>query len=95
MRRRFNPTKESANHQALIDHKKATLDLYLAQIPNSTTFSQIADLIGYSHEWVRSRLVKTPERLFKIGRNYRVPRGVIVEFCHLPWLSPGNQTTRT
>jgi hypothetical protein len=80
MKRRFNPPTDSAIYQAAVDHKQASLNVILAQLPNSSTFNQIADLIGYSREWVRSRLVQSPHRLNKIGRNYRVPRGVAVEF---------------
>ena len=35
---------------------------------------------GYSHEWVRQRLVKAPEKLYKNGRRYKVPKGVAEEF---------------
>jgi hypothetical protein len=69
------PPQIAAN-QALIDHKQATLNVLLAQIPDISTFAQIGQLIGYSHEWVRQRLTKTPERLYKTGRRYKVPRGV-------------------
>jgi hypothetical protein len=34
----------------------------------------------HSHEWVRQRLVRTPEKLFKNGKRYKVPRGVAEEF---------------
>ena len=82
MRRRFNPTKETPAYQAAIDHKQASMDLILSEIPNTSTFTQLAELVGYSHEWVRSRLIFTPygRRLFKIGRRYQVPKGVAVEF---------------
>jgi hypothetical protein len=55
------------------------LNVILSQIPNVSTFAQLADLIGYSHEWVRQRLVKAPEKLYKNGRRYRVPKGVAEE----------------
>ena len=66
--------------QALIDHKQATLDLLLGRVPDISTFAQLGELIGYSHEWVRQRLVQAPDRLYKIGRRYRGPRGVAEEF---------------
>jgi hypothetical protein len=56
------------------------LNVILSQIPDVTTFAQLGELIGYSHEWVRQRLVRTPEKLFKNGKRYRVPRGVAEEF---------------
>jgi hypothetical protein len=67
-------------HQALIDHKQATLNVLLSQIPDISTFAQIGQLIGYSHEWVRQRLTKAPERLYKTGRRCKVPRGVAEDF---------------
>jgi len=48
--------------------------------PDVTTFAQIGELIGYSHKWVRQRLVQAPERLYKTGRRYKVPRGVAEDF---------------
>jgi hypothetical protein len=81
MRRRINaPPQNTSAIQALIDHKQATLNLILAKIPDKTTFAELGDLIGYSHEWVRVRLVKNAERLFKIGRRYQIPKGVAEEF---------------
>jgi len=71
---------ETVAHQALIDHKQATLNVILAQIPNISTFAQIGELIGYSHEWVRQRLVQAPEKLYKNGKRYKVPKGVAEEF---------------
>jgi hypothetical protein len=35
--------------QALIDYKQATLGVLLSRIPDISTFSQLAELIGYSH----------------------------------------------
>ena len=55
------------------------MKVILAQLPNTSTFAQLGELVGYSHEWVRARLVKAPERLYKIGRRYQVPRGVSEE----------------
>jgi hypothetical protein len=52
----------------------------LSKIPESSTFAELGALIGYSHEWVRVRLVKQKDRLFRIGTRYKVPRGVAVEF---------------
>jgi hypothetical protein len=72
--------QETAAYQALIDHKQATLNVILALIPDVSTFAQLGELIGYSHEWVRQRLVKAPEKLFKNGKRYKVPKGVAEEF---------------
>ena len=72
--------QETAAHQALIDHKKATLNVILAQIPDISTFAQLAELIGSSREWVRQRLVQAPEKLYKNGKRYKVPKGVAEEF---------------
>lgn len=84
MRRRFpiqHSPQELQVRQSLRDQKEATLQAILSEIPQkSCTFAEIADLIGYSYDWVRERLVKEPERLYKIGRRYRVPRAVAVEF---------------
>jgi hypothetical protein len=81
MKRRIVPqSQDQAVIQALVDHKKATVDVLVSKIPDRTTFAELADLIGYSHEWVRVRLVKYPEKLFKIGNRYKVPKGVAVEF---------------
>ncbi len=80
MRRRIQPQlRDPVTYQALVDHKEATLNVILSQIPEITTFAQLAGLIGYSHEWVRQRLVKAPERLYKNGKRYKVPRGAAVE----------------
>jgi hypothetical protein len=82
MRRRIYPkaTQAPPVHQALIDHKQATLNVIVAQLPERSTFASLGALIGYSHEWVRQRLVNAPERLYKIGKRYQVPRGVAEEF---------------
>ena len=72
--------QETAAHQALIAHKQATLNVILSQIPDITTFAQLGELIGYSHEWVRQRLVQAPEMLYKNGKRYNVPKGVAEEF---------------
>lgn len=59
MRRRINAhTVDPAVLQALLDHTQATLQVILSQIPNTTTFAQLGELMDYSHEWVRVRLVK-------------------------------------
>ena len=57
MRRRITPQQLTA-FQALGDHKQATLNVILSQIPDKITFAQLGALVGYSHEWVRVRLVK-------------------------------------
>ena len=69
--------QETAAYQALIDHKQATLNVILAQIPNISTFAQLGELIGYSHEWVRQRLVQSPEKLYK---NIRVQISCLTTF---------------
>jgi hypothetical protein len=71
---------DTTAYQALVDHKQATLNVLLSRIPEISTFAQLGELIGYSHEWVRQRLVKAPERLFKNGGRYKVPKGVAEEF---------------
>lgn len=81
MRRRIQaPPRDVVVHQALIDHKIATLNVILSEIPEISTFAQLGELIGYSHEWVRQRLVRAPEKLFKNGNRYKVPKGVAEEF---------------
>jgi hypothetical protein len=81
MQRRIKPQpQESATYEALVDHKLATLNVLLARIPDVSTFAQLGELIGYSHEWVRQRLTKTPEKLYKNGKRYRVPKGVAQDF---------------
>ena len=81
MRRRIQAQPQNTvAYQALVDHKQATLNVILSQIPEVSTFAQLAELIGYSHEWVRQRLVKAPERLYKNGKRYKIPRGVAEEF---------------
>ena len=72
--------QETEAYQSLIDHKQATLNVILSQIPDVTTFAQLGELIGYSHEWVRQRLVQAPEKLYKNGKRYQVPKGVAEEF---------------
>jgi hypothetical protein len=72
--------QDTAVSQALIDHKQATLNVILSQIPEISTFAQLGQLIGYSHEWVRQRLVRDPEKLYKNGKRYKVPKGVAEEF---------------
>src|SRR5438445_10929003 len=62
-------------HEALTQYKEATLNVILSRIPDISTFAQLGELIGYSHEWVRQRLVQAPERLYKNGKRYKVPKG--------------------
>jgi hypothetical protein len=45
--------KDTAAYQTLVDHKQATLNVILSQIPDVSTFAQLGELMGYSHEWVR------------------------------------------
>ena len=71
--------KEAAAYQALIDHRQ-TLTVILSGIPDISTFAQLGELIGYSHDWVRQRLVRAPEKLYKHGNRYKVPKGVAEEF---------------
>ena len=81
MQRRIKaqPQETTAN-QALIDYKQATLNVILARVPDVSTFAQLGELIGYSYEWVRQRLVQAPEKLYKNGKRYKVPKGVAEEF---------------
>jgi hypothetical protein len=82
MQRRIRTShfETTAALQPLVDHKKATLNIILARIPDVSTFAELGSLIGYSHEWVRKRLVQEPEKLYKNGKRYRVPKGVAEEF---------------
>jgi hypothetical protein len=81
MQRRIKaPLQDTAAHQALVDHKQATLNVILSQIPDISTFAVLGELIGYSHEWVRQRMVQAPEKLYKNGNRYKVPKGVAEEF---------------
>jgi hypothetical protein len=72
--------RETVTYQALIDHKQATLNVLLSRIPDISTFAELAELVGYSHEWVRQRLIQSPEKLYKTGKRYRVPKGVAEDF---------------
>ena len=81
MQRRIKAQPQhTAAYQALVDHKQATLNVILSQIPNISTFAQLGELIGYSHEWVRQRLLHAPEKLYKNGKRYKIPKGVAEEF---------------
>jgi hypothetical protein len=81
MQRRIHAQpRDLAPYQALVDHKQATLNVLLSRIPEVSTFAQLGELIGYSHEWVRQRLTRTPEKLYKNGKRYKVPKGVAEEF---------------
>jgi hypothetical protein len=71
---------DTAAYRALIDHKQATLNVLLSRIPEISTFAQLGELIGYSYEWVRQRLMQDPEKLYRNGKRYRVPKGVAEEF---------------
>jgi len=80
MKRRQGFNIQFEAKQALVDHRNATLNLIVAQIPELTTFGELAELVEWSYEWVRVRLMVHPERLYKIGKRYKVPRGVAEEF---------------
>jgi hypothetical protein len=81
MRRRINtPALQIEAPQELIDYKQASLNVLLSKLPDVSTFAQIGELIGCSYEWVRQRLGQSPERLYKPGKRYRVPRGVAEDF---------------
>ena len=79
-RRITSQPKETTVYQALLNHKQATLEVILSRIPDLSTFAQLGELMGYSHEWVRQRLVRDPEKLYRHGKRYRVPKGVAEEF---------------
>jgi hypothetical protein len=81
MQRRIKaqPT-DTATYQALIDHKQATLNVLLSRIPEISTFAQLGELVGYSYEWVRQRLMQDPQKLYRNRKRYRVPKGVAEEF---------------
>ena len=81
MQRRIKAqTRETVTPQALIDHKQATLNVLLSRIPDISTFAELAELIGYSYEWVRQRLTESPDKLYKNGKRYKVPKGVAEDF---------------
>lgn len=82
MKRRITSSQQriTAEQQARLDYKQAALDVILARIKNTNTFGDLAELVGYSHEWVRTRLVQNPTALYKIGNRYQVPKGVAEEF---------------
>jgi hypothetical protein len=54
--------------------------MVLTAARDTSTFAQLAELVGHSHEWVRQRLVSAPEKLYRIGRRYQVPKGTAEEF---------------
>jgi hypothetical protein len=80
MKRRINPEQRQIDYRALIDYKQATLNVLLSRIPDISTFAELGELIGYSHEWVRQRLTRAPEKLYKTGKRYKVPKGVAEDF---------------
>jgi hypothetical protein len=81
MRRRIKAQpQQTVAYQELIDHKQATLNVLLSRIPDVSTFAQLAELIGYSDEWIRQRLIQFPERLYKNGKRYKIPKGVAEDF---------------
>ena len=80
MRRRITGPPKVAVPQELMDHREATLQVLLSKIPEVATFAEIGELVGYSYEWVRQRLTKSPDKLYKMGKRYKVPRGVAEEF---------------
>ena len=81
MQRRIrSQPKETGACQALLDHKQATVNVIVSRIPDISTFAQLGELMGYSHEWVRQRLVRAPEKLYRNGKRYKVPKGVAEEF---------------
>jgi hypothetical protein len=51
----------------------------IANLNEITTFTAIADAIGYTHEYVRLRLVNDPN-VMKVGKNYRVPKATAARF---------------
>ena len=66
---------------ALIDHKTAALNVILARIPEQCTFVELAEIVGYSYEFVRMRLMQHPQKLYKYGTRYRVPKGIAEIFA--------------
>jgi hypothetical protein len=67
----FSETESTTKHNccaAWSDHEPATLQVILSRIPEkNSTFLEIADLIGSSYEWIRVRLIKNPERLYRLA----------------------------
>jgi hypothetical protein len=86
MRKRISSQKlidqASPAVHALADHKQETVSLMIATIPEKIKFRELGDLLGYSKEWVRHRLVDDPKyrsKIFCVNGRYFVPRGVAVE----------------
>jgi hypothetical protein len=78
MRRRITPQiLDPAVRQALIDHKQATLQVILSQIPNTTTFAELGELMGDYTEWVRIRPTKPSDRLFRIAKRYLAQQDIL------------------
>ncbi len=87
MRRRLKTgcrTVTSSAFQEMINARQEALMRVIEGFQDVTTFSEIADKIGFSHEFVRQRLVSlyktNPSTLFKVGKQYRVPRSTAVSF---------------
>lgn len=79
MRRRLSLVQQPT-YQAITDYRQACVDALLDAVTDRMTFLEIADLLGVSHEYVRKRLTQHPDRLLWIGKGYRVPYDVAVEF---------------
>lgn len=79
MRRRL-PITPPSTPQPVEDHRAACIQKIVESIKDRMTFIELADLLGVSHEFVRERLTKHPDRLIFLGKRYQVPSAVAVEF---------------
>jgi hypothetical protein len=83
MRRKFINPQKAVVQQAIIDYRHATVRMFIEQLQPLSTFSEIATIIGKSHEFVRSRLVGLHRRenvLLVVSGRYQVPRQIAEQF---------------
>lgn len=82
MKRRIplNYRRDEEVVQEVVDHKEVMLKAIIDPLPDIMTIGHLAKVIGFSYEWVRVRIMATPERLSKFGSRYRVSKGVAAEF---------------
>ena len=84
MRRRFIPAPSSQPVQIdLQQYRLASVRALTEALKPLNTFTEIAMLLGVSHEFVRSRLTELDKRehvLLKRGRTYLVPQAVAEHF---------------
>ena len=87
MRRRLKRTVQAITPvgiQDAINHRHETFTRLVSALHDMMTFSEIADLLCCSHEFVRLKLVgayrENPATLVRIGRQYRVPKTTAEKF---------------